>query len=376
MKFTRLAILAAAVAALAVPAAVSAHPSVHRDVAKTVPSPAPDPITPGDLVDQVRYVVTNHGNSYVLRESNGSPANDTRGVVDYKRAPGAWRSQASVDTQDLIDQAGTGAQPHHTCRTGALDSISAIEGWQDESSAGKPEPFFAYVPFQKVSAGLDDHPEIWIPHVMTLTGVDLTQVSDDPATAKTQLQTLCEGLPGPGVFVPADAVQTAATAFNSATILAATTPLNAQIAQLTTFTQQLEAQKAAAEQAAAAAQAQATSSAAEIARLKTPLRLEEVGNQSPARLAADGPTVKVTGPAGMPVTVRLRVDRATAKAIGWKSLVLGKETAIIGQDSTVLVELALGRQANAALRKATRSMEVYFTGRSGDRWASTRKRSR
>ena len=364
MKVTRLAVLATAVAALGVPAAASAHPSVYTDVAKLVPSPPPPVITPADLTNQTRYVVSNHGNSYVLRESNNQTSG---GVVDYKLAPGAWRSQPSVTTSDLIAQAGTGGQAHNTCTTPALTAVSAIEGWQEESAAGKPEPFFAYVPFQKASAGLDDHPEIWIPHVLTLTGVDLTKVSNDASAATAQLKALCEGLPGPGVFVPADAMQTAATAFNSATILEATNPLNARIGQLNTLNQQLEAQKAAAQRATGATQA-------EVTRLMTRLRLEETGSQSPARLAADGPSVTVTGPAGMAVTVRLRVDRATAKAIGWKSLVLGKASATIGQDASALVEFALSGRARGALSKAKRSMEVYFAARSGDRYASTRNR--
>lgn len=364
MKFTRLAILATAVAALAVPAAVSAHPSVYQDEALS--------FSGGTFTSQQRYVVSNHGNSYVLRESNGSPAGDTRGVIDYKLAPGPWRSQSTVDTQDLIDQAGTGAQPHHTCKTPDLDSISAIEGWQEESAAGKPEPFFAYVPFQKASAGLDDHPEIWIPHVMSLTGVDLTTVSNDPATAKTQLQNLCQGLPG-GVFVEADAVQTAATSFNSATILAATTPLNARITQLDALTQMLETQRAAAQKAADDAQAALTGAQAEVARLSTRLRLEPVGGQSAARRAAAGRSVNVTGPAGMRVVVRLRLTRAAAKASGWKSTVLGKEAVTLGQDGTARVVFALARKAKSALGKA-KSSGVYFTARSGDRYASTRKR--
>jgi hypothetical protein len=363
MKFTRLAMSAAAVAALAVPAAASAHPSVYQDEALS--------FSGGTFTSQTRYVVSNHGNSYVLRESNSG---DNRGVIDYKRAPSAWRSQSTVDTDDLIAQAGTGAQPHHTCKTAALDATSAIEAWQERSAAGKPEPFFAYVPFQKTSAGLDDDPAHWIPHVMTLTGVDLTTVSNDPATAKTQLQTLCQGLPG-GVFLEADAVQTAATSFNSATILAATTPLNARITELNTFTQMLEAQKAAAQKAAADAQGATGAAQAEVARLNTRLRLEPVGNQSPARLAANGPSVNVSGPAGMTVKVRLRVTRAARKAIDWSSLVLGKQTATIEQDGNVLVEIPLNRRANVALRKA-KANGVYFAARSGDRWTSTRNRGR
>jgi hypothetical protein len=366
MKLIRRPLLATAAVCLAVPAVASGHGSVYQDVALT-----------GTTLDpQTRYVVSNHGNSYVLRESNNSPANDTRGMVDYKRAPGAWRSQPQITTADLIAQAGTGAQPHHTCRTPALDAISAIEDWQDESAAGKPEPFYAYVPFQKASAGLDDHPEVWIPHVLTLTGADLSTVSDDAATATTQLEAMCESLPGPGVFVPADAMQTAATAFNSSTILAATDPLNAQIADLEALAGQLEAEKAAAEKAAADARAalaagqgattaaQAAAAAqAEVARLSTRLRLEPVGRES----------VEVTGPAGKRVIVRMRLTKAAAKAVGWKSLVLAKETVTLGQDGTALVGFALGRQADAALRKADAD-GVYLAARSGDRWTSTRKR--
>ena len=345
---------------------------MYSDVALAVPSPAPPPpITPGQLTSTTRYVVSNHGNSYVLRESN---SDTDGGVVDYKLAPGGWRSQSDVDTADLILQAGTGAQPHHTCRTAALDAIGAIEAWQETSAAGKPEPFYAYVPFQKASAGLDDHPDVWIPHVKTLTGVDLSTVSDDAATATTQLKAMCEALPG-GVFVPADALQTAATAFNSATILAATTPLNGQIAALKTLAGQLEAQKAAAQQATVGAGAAAAAAQAEVARLKTKLRLEPVGNGSTARAATGRQSVKVLGPSGMRVTVRLRLTREAAKAAGWKSFVLGAETVTIGQDSTAAARFTLRGRPLAALQKA-KSSGVYFAARSGDRWTSTRNQSR
>ncbi len=369
MKVTRLVILAAAVAVLAVPAAALGHPSVYTDDAKTVPSSDPTPATPlefADLGDNTRYVVSNHGNTYVLRETNGETAN---GVMDYKALPGAYRSQSSVDTQEMIDNGGTGGQAHHTCKTPALSAVSAIEGWQEESSAGKPEPFFAYVPFQKASAGLDDHPEVWIPHVLTLTGVDLSTVSGDAATATTQLRAMCEALPGvppasQGEFVPGDTMQTAATALNSGTILAATDPLNAQIADLAT-------QKAAAERAAAdAREALAAAPGATTAgQASTRLRLEPVGGKSAAR----DRSVKVSGPAGMRVIVRLRLTTAAAKAAGWKSLVLDKETATIGQDGTAVVEFTLNGAARAALRKA-KSSGVYIAARSGDRWATTRKR--
>jgi hypothetical protein len=176
--------------------------------------------------------VCNHGYCIIYKETNGAT---TMGVVDYKLAPSAWRSQSSVTTAELFQRAAGGAQPHHTCRTAALQAEAAITGWQENSAAGKPEPFYAYVPFQKAGAGLGDHGEEWIAHVKTLTGVDLAEVSDDPATALTQLKALCEGLPG-GVFVPADAVQTAAEFVNSSTttdaVAAAVAPLNDEITQL------------------------------------------------------------------------------------------------------------------------------------------------
>ena len=152
--------LATLAATLALPAFASAHTSVYQDIGKLVPDPPPSPIDYADLDDQTRYVVANHGYTYVLRETNTLT---DQGMVDYKRAPGAWRSQPGVTTTDLFNEAGTGAQAHHTCQTGALTTVAAIESWQEVSAAGKPEPFYQYVPFQKASAGLGDDPSHWIP---------------------------------------------------------------------------------------------------------------------------------------------------------------------------------------------------------------------
>lgn len=219
-------------ASASVPLIASAHPSSYGSIAKVAPSPAPSPLNYQDLTDEQRYFVCNHGYCIIYKETNGVT---TMGVVDYKLAPSAWRSQSQVTTAELFQRAAGGAQPHHTCQTPALSSETAITGWQESSTAGKPEPFYAYVPFQKAAAGLGDEPADWISYVQTLTAVDLSQVSDDPATALTQLKALCEGLPG-GVFRPADAVQTAAEFVNSATtadaVAAAVAPLNDQITQL------------------------------------------------------------------------------------------------------------------------------------------------
>ena len=221
-------VLVAVMASASVPLVASAHTSSYDDVAKIAPSPAPSPLDYEDLLDEQRYFVCNHGYCSIYRESNGVT---DMGVVDYKRAPSAWRSQSQVSIAELFQRAANGAQTHHTCQTAALETESAITGWQGASDAGKSEPFWAYVPFQKASAGLGDHAEEWIAHVQTLTGVDLTQVSDDPAAAEPELRTLCQGLPG-GVFVPADAIVTPAADVNSATTADTVAPLNEQIDSL------------------------------------------------------------------------------------------------------------------------------------------------
>jgi hypothetical protein len=354
MRFTRLALLAGAVVVLAVPTAASAHPSVYTGDAITDLNPAPGQFTPGP---QERHMVTNHGYTTVLRETNNVPA--PGGVVSYALLPGDYRDQIPVSQQ--LDEGGTAAQAHATCQNvSQLETVEAITGWQEG------DPFYNYVPFQAASAGLDDNPADWIDDVQALTGVNLAQVSD-PAAA-------CAGIGG--TFAPADATQNTIAALASGTVERETAPLIAKIDELTTFTEQLEAQKAAAEKAAADARAamaagqgattgaQAAAAAqAEIARLSTRLRLKPVGAES----------VEVTGPAGKRVVVRLRLTRAGAKAAGWKSLVLAKETVTLGQDGTALVGFALGRQADAALRKADAD-GVYFAARSGDRWTSTLKR--
>jgi hypothetical protein len=358
----RLAALAVSAVALAIPASALAHPSVYTSNARAVPSPAPSPINEGDLTTQTRYVVTNHGNSYVLRETNGQL---NKGVLDYKLVPGAYRDQAAITTAVLVAQAATGAQPHATCKTPALEALDNITQWQEHTNSttaqppGKPEPFYDYIPFQKTSAHLGDLPEEWIPLVKTLTNFDLETVSDDPATAQAQLQAACQALPGPGVFVPADAVQTTAESFNSATILNATDPLNAQIAAF---------------QAAAGADAQAKSAAAtenaslkaEIARLKSAvLKIDPTGTLTTAQLAGAGVSATVTGPAGR--TVKVRILAAKAKALKLKSRVLASANVKLGADGTATVKLLAGGKAKSALKKAKKSVAAVFQVVSGYR---------
>jgi hypothetical protein len=368
----------AVVAVLAAPAAASAHPSVYSGEAVIDLNPAPGVFEPGT---QVRHMVTNHGYTTVLRETNGVTVDAHKGVMSYALLPADRRAMLSA-TEELATS--TGAQAHATCDVAALNAESAVLGWQEE------DPFYNYVPFQKVTAGLDDTAADWIGDVRALTGVDLTQVSDDPAQAATQLKALCESAPPAGLggtFVPADETQNTIAALASGTVEHATEPLQGRIAQLETFTAQLQAQKAAAEQAAAGAQAQLgqvgplqqenQSLRAEVARMRleaTPLRITPVGKRSAAQLAASGMSVRVTGPAGKRVTVRLLVSEAVAKALRLKSRVLGKKTATIGADATALVRITLGARAKAAIRRANRAMKVSLEAVSGDRSASASRR--
>jgi hypothetical protein len=383
MKVTRLAILAAAAVTLAVPAAASAHPSVYSGTATIDLDPDPGQYLEGT---QTRHMVTNHGYTTVLRETNGVI---DKGVMSYALLPGDLRATLP-DKAAWLPVGETGAQAHATCSgVTALSNPDNILAWQ-----APDDPFYNYVPFQKASAGLDDSPAAWMDDVQALTGVDLSTVSDDPAQAATQLEALCEGIDGPGgtaVFEPADQTQNTIAALASGTVEHETAPLIAEIDELTTFTAQLEAQKAAAEKAAAdaraamagaqgaaaAAQGAATAAQAEVARLKleaTRLRISPVGGRSPAQLASNGASVRVTGPAGKPVTIRLLVSEAVAKALGLKSRVLGKRTATIGPDASALVRINLGRRAKAAMRSAKRSITVSFKAVSEDRSAAATRR--
>jgi hypothetical protein len=219
MKPTRLAVAAAAVAALAVPAAASAHPSVYESDARTGNPP----------VAQLRYVVSNHGFNYVLRESNGIDNGDGFGVMDYKFMPNPWRG--TLTTAQLLDQGDTDLQVHSTCwdADATIDgdvaeqlwTTSAIANWQD--TAAPIEPFYNYVPFQATSAGLEDDPSTWIDDVQTLTGVNLGAPGADPAA-------LCAGIGGN--LIAADATTSAIPAFNSGLIAHTAEPLEEEIAAL------------------------------------------------------------------------------------------------------------------------------------------------
>src|SRR5688500_15896320 len=320
LSYRRLAALVVAVASLAVPASAWAHGSVYTDIAQIDTDPAPGTFM---LADQTRHVVTSHGFTFVLRETNGAA---DKGMIDYSRLPGDYR--ASLPPAEVLSAGDTAAQPHATCRGAAvLTTDAAIRGWQEA------DPFYNYVPFQKTSAGLEDDPALWIQDIKALTGnsVDLSQVSDDPAQAVTELTTLCSGLAG--TFTPADETQTSTASLNSGYAHLLTEPLDAEILSLSAdlATAQGAASAAAAQVAAKSATDKENAALkAENARLKAiALSIEPVGKPT-VRQLADRVQVSVTGPAGKSVTIRIVARKA--KALKLKSRVLAKATARLRVD--------------------------------------------
>ena len=95
MKRSLGAVALAATTVLAVPATVFAHGSVYQSTA----------FTGAALTLEQRYFVTNHGFSYILKESNGitdaSGADARKGMVAYNFAPSAWRSPQGQAKKDF-----------------------------------------------------------------------------------------------------------------------------------------------------------------------------------------------------------------------------------------------------------------------------------
>ena len=355
MKSIRIAGALAVAAALAAPAAASAHPSVYTSQAQVVE----DETQPTVLTPQTRYVVANHGFTYVLRESNGDFDGSNRGVFDYKSLPGAYR--ATLATWDDLRNAGaTNAQAHATCRVPQLETEAAIKSWQGT------DPFYAYVPFQQTSAGLEDDPATWIPKVKELTAgaVDLSTISTAAAA-----EAACEGLPGANAdsYVPADVTQSTNEAFNSGLIEHTTEPLAAEIAGL---------KSTAATNATALTTLQGLLDAAkaEIARLTaavTPLKVTLPSATAKAKtIAKQGATATVTGLAGASTIVELSVSEQRARKLKLKSSVLASKKATIGSDGTATVTLKPGKAARKALKKLKKSVAMTVTAVSADRIAT------
>ncbi|HWM11470.1 MAG TPA: hypothetical protein VNO82_19085 [Solirubrobacteraceae bacterium] len=342
MKLIRLAV-AAFVVALAVPVAASAHPSVYTSDARTGNPPTP----------KKRYVVANHGFTYVLEEANGK--DDDFGVMDYKFMPTAYRNTLATDA--LLDEGDTGVQVHATCwdadavadgdEVEDLWDWQAIAAWQDTTAP--IEPFYNYIPFQTTSAGLDDVPATWLDDVQTLTGVNL---GADPAAQCTSIG---------GQLVAADTTTSSNAAFNSGLIAQTVEPL--------------EAEKAAALQTAATAEAAAKAATARALAAESALAAERMrftvkladGRQAARRVANRGAAVELTGPPSRDVTVRLLIASARAKALGLKSNALGRATTTTGEDGTGTVTVEVTRKAERALKDVRSALKLSVSAVAGDR---------
>ena len=353
---------AIAVAALTLPAAVAAHPSVYvtsAPVGCTAPSA---PYTAAQYLAtctaQTRYVFTNHGNTYLLRESNGKT---TGGAISYAHRPGGATGLAAASDFDLFGPppagATTGAQPHATCQVPALTPPAVIRSWQGT------DPFYAYVPFQAAAVGVDDSAATWLGVVRTATGVDLAAIADTDAAREAA----CEALPGAGTssYVPADATQNTLASWSSGQVHLATEPLEHEIAAQST---QIGSLNAASTQSAAQLAALRT----EVADLKLALRNLKLTLPAtiPTRTAlrARGISVTVAGPAQRTVLTRLKISAVAARKLGLRSRILASRSVTLDAAGNATVTLKPTKAAATGLQKARTALEVAADATAGDRY--------
>ncbi|MEI6447584.1 MAG: hypothetical protein WCO96_06855 [Actinomycetes bacterium] len=386
-SISRIALAASAAAALALPAGASAHSSVWQTTAK-VPGTVVNGVVP--TTDRVSYAITNHGYTMVLNETNGQTAN---GMMNYKVLPSAYRNQAGFTLARLLSEGDTGAQPHATCRgnSGAVTTLwtpEAIAAWQSQTptTPAGAEPFYNYVPFQKIAAGLDDEAKIadWVAVVKDKTGVDLAATSDFAAA--------CSGIGG--TYVAADTVGTTTASLNSGYAALVAGPLNTQIAYLGTQATGLLANVAtlttarddaissllaanAAKDAAladlAAANTAKGAALAEVANLSRSLGASTSSASIRVRTAGTtGLPVLVSGPGGRQVTVTLTIGATQAKGLKLASTVIGTATGTIAAGGSSSITAPLIGAAKAKIKAIKANLGVTITVTSGDRIAVRR----
>jgi hypothetical protein len=314
-------------------------------VTAKVAVPNSNPVT---LTDQQQYVVTNHGFTYVLRETNNLTTN---GMVNYKVLPSAYRNQAGFTKTRLLAEGDTGAQPHATCRgVAALDDEAAVLAWQGT------DPFYNYVPFQKTSAGLEDDPALWLAAIKNRTGLDLAAVTDVAAA--------CAGLGG--TYRAADATMTTTTSLASGTIEEATVPLEAKIGEL-------EAAAASQTTVLAGSQTRAATAENEVKRLlalNTELKLAlPVTKVRGAQFVKSGMNATISGPPLRALTVRVTVGELDAKKLRLKSRLVASRTLTTGADGNASLQLKAVAASAKALKKLSRNVAFEVEALSGDRFS-------
>jgi hypothetical protein len=333
------------------------------------------------MATQRQYVAVSDGFALGYRETNGVAGG---GLLNLKTLPGGFRTPNPTSTDPARNMtpeqkiawtaAHTGIQLHATC-TGvtALENPSNI--WSTETRSDN-DPFYAYIPWQKTSAGFGDNPAAWIPAVKTITagvagapagGVDLSALN-----TVADFTAACTALGG--VYHPADTSSPVASSMVADAVTTATAPLTAQIASLAADKTAAEAAKAdletalaAAKADVAAAKAEAAAAKAEVARLSGRAGRLTLAKDGPAALDGTRTPVTVTGPAGAPVLVRLVLSQSEAGRLRVKSRLLGSVTQLIGADGTATVNLAVDRKVRAAAHKAA-IKRITIDAISGDRF--------
>ena len=360
----RIVTAAVAAAALALPAGAAAHPSVY---VSSAPADCTAPATPYTVAQllatctaQTRYVFTNHGNTYLLRESNGKTS---EGVISYAHRPAGLAAASDFNVFARPPQGpATGAQPHATCDVAALGTPAVIRSWQGV------DPFYAYVPFQRTAVGVDDNAAAWLPVVQAATGVNLAAVADTDAAREAA----CEALPGAnaGSYVPADLTQNTLASWSSGQVHLATAPLEAELARKDAQIASLSASSALGASAVGGAQ-QVSALQAEIAALKLDLRRLKLTMPrtipSPGGLARKGIALTLAGPAKRMVRVRALIGAAQAKKLGLRSRVLTIRSVALGADGNAAFTLKPATAAAARLRRARGSLDLAVEAATGDR---------
>lgn len=403
MNIRKMAIALTAVASLAVPTGAMAHGSVWQTTSK-IAGTAVGGVVPTS--GQASYAVTNHGYTMVFKETNGVT---DHGMINYKVLPSAYRNQAGFTLSRLLSEGDTPVQTHATCAgssgtAAALWTPEAIASWQSQtpSTPAGAEPFWNYVPWQKVATGLGDGEEVavWIEKVKDLTGIDLATTTDFAAA--------CTSIGG--TYTAADAVATTTASLNSAyaadVTASAVAPLNTQIASLGTQLTGLQADLASANSArdgaiadlasanaakatalsdlAAANAAKATAlsernsaisardaAVAQVANLNRVLSVGTAAATLKGSVAGtSGAPVTVSGPGGRAVTVKLTISDTQRANLKLGSTEIGSASGTIaaGGSSTITVQLATA--AKAKIKGIKSSVAVTITVTSGDRIAT------
>lgn len=368
----------AAVVAVAVPAIATAHPTVYPTSAKTYTGTYPN----GTLNTVTRYVVINHGFVAVMTESNGREG--ATGVVGFNLVPGGTY-RAAKNSEQIIQEGATGAQAHATCIGGTSDlgSIAKVTSWQggNQPAPTTQQPFWAYVPFQTTSVGLDDNPTDWTP---TLLAAGFTTADfATPASAKAA----CEAKGA--TYYAADTVTTT----NAALTTGVTAPLETQItglkAEKTTLTEEnqalkdqgsttvsanttLNSQIAGLNATLAGAQAELATAKTAVSSLllaATTIKLA-VGSTKAKSVASSGQTVGIIAAPLKAVTVTVSISEAQARKLKLVSSVLGEQTATTAADGTASVTVKVSKAAAKALKALKGSLSTTVEATSGDRFAT------